>query len=389
MLPSLSADGETVERFLREARVVAGLKTLHVARVYDTGRLETGLPYIVMEYLEGADAKAMLDERGRFPSGEAIHYVLQVCEALAEAHAMGVIHRDLKPANLFVTRAANGASIVKVIDFGIAKLVTGQSPQLTHTSAILGSPLYMSPEQMRNANTVDARSDIWSLGAILYRMLSGRHPFLGESLAEVCAAVLGDEPAPLDAAALSIPPALAAIVMKCLRKDPGARYSSVSELSGAIASLDWAQPVEPAFASNTARATWESSSAHATQSPRKRAAVAFALIPLAGLAIAASAFLLLRDSGPQRSFAEIAPAPAAPVDELATAEVSASSSAALVAPTASISAEPPAASVVVVSSVPSSRVPPRSPPPSHTQRPPPPPVATPGPPPDAFGKERK
>ena len=161
-----------VERFLREARAVVGLRTEHVCHVSDVGRLETGAPYIVMEMLAGVDLQRSV-AHAPLPLTTAVEYVLQACVALAEAHAAGIIHRDLKPANLFVTRRLDGGPLVKVLDFGIAKALTEPGAHLTHQSA-MGSPGYMSPEQIQSARDVDARTDIWALGVTLYQLLRVR-----------------------------------------------------------------------------------------------------------------------------------------------------------------------------------------------------------------------
>src|SRR5262249_32097663 len=162
-----------VERFMREARAASRLESEHVARVYDVGRLEGGEPYMVMEHLVGTDLRAMLRMRGRIPVMEAVGYALQASEALAEAHANRIVHRDLKPANLFLTTRRDGTSCVKVLDFGISKISGPCDPEMTTTQTMMGSPTYMSPEQMRSARSVDARSDVWSLGVILYRLVTG------------------------------------------------------------------------------------------------------------------------------------------------------------------------------------------------------------------------
>ncbi|MFO0760691.1 MAG: serine/threonine-protein kinase [Byssovorax sp.] len=243
MLPSMLSDTEGVERFLREARAAVRLKSQHVAKIHDIGRLDTGAPYMVMEYLEGSDLKSVIAARGALPVAEAVGYLLQVCEAIAEAHALGIVHRDLKPANLFLTTGPSGAPCVKVLDFGIAKLIGGpDAGDMTRTSALLGTPLYMSPEQMRGARSVDGRSDIWALGAILYRLLTGKTPFSGSSVTEICAAVVADEPDPPAALRPEVPAPLAAAVMRCLEKNPAQRFATASELAAAIAPFASAQP---------------------------------------------------------------------------------------------------------------------------------------------------
>jgi serine/threonine protein kinase len=389
MLPSLLLEGDIVERFLREARAVAKLKTEHVARVYDVGRLESGLPYIVMEHLEGRDLKAILDERKLLPVGEACLFIRQACDALSEAHALGIVHRDLKPANLFVTHAANGAAMVKVLDFGVAKL-DKHTLELTSTGAILGSPLYMSPEQMRNATTADARSDIWSLGTIFYRMLCGQNPFNGESLPEICSAVLSDPPAPIDARALSIPAGVMTVVFRCLEKNPSDRYQTVAELAAALGRIDWStgeQPGESSLAGSAAQAVgWSEGSAPGAakvSSWRGRGLAAAGLLLAAG---AVAVFAFIRDPRTDRgmSVAATDDRPSSPPVE-ATPVVPQASAAATIA-----ALPDPAASATVppleASSAPPVRAPNRTGPARATQPPTPP-----APPPktDAFGKDRK
>ncbi len=236
MLPAGQQFPESTERFLREARAAARLRSQHVAKVHDVGRLEDGAPYAVIEYLEGTDLKVMLDQRGVISVAEAATYLGQVCEAIGEAHAAGIVHRDLKPANLFLTRGPTGAPIVKVLDFGIAKMAApdGTANDMTATSAMLGTPLYMSPEQMRGARDVDHRADIWALGVILYRMLTGTTPFTGGSLTEVCAAVVADVPRSPRSLRGDLSPDVEAVILRCLQKEPGQRYQSVAEFAAAL-----------------------------------------------------------------------------------------------------------------------------------------------------------
>jgi eukaryotic-like serine/threonine-protein kinase len=238
MLPDMLRDAESVERFVREARAAARLKSQHVAKVFDVGKLDTGSPYIVMEYLEGTDLKTLATQRGALPVREAVNYMLQACEAVGEAHEMGIVHRDLKPANLFLTKGVGGAPCVKVLDFGIAKLSPDGSPgadiEITNTQVILGSPLYMSPEQMQSLRRADARSDIWSLGIILYKLVSGSLPFRGESVASIFAAVLSSTPSPPSTYNAALPASLDAVILRCLEKDPARRFQSITELISAL-----------------------------------------------------------------------------------------------------------------------------------------------------------
>jgi serine/threonine-protein kinase len=223
----LAENATIVERFIREARAVVNLRTEHVCRVFDVGRLDTGAPYIVMELLEGADLQRAIAKRP-LPTATAVDYVLQACVALAEAHAAGIVHRDLKPANLFVTRRLDGGPLVKVLDFGIAKAMAAQGPQLTHATGVMGSPGYMSPEQLLSARDVDLRTDIWALGVTLYQLVSGRMPFPGPTLTEIAVKVASDPPAPLD---VGTDPGLSAVIVRCLEKSPDKRYPSVAALA--------------------------------------------------------------------------------------------------------------------------------------------------------------
>ncbi|WP_437962745.1 protein kinase (plasmid) [Sorangium sp. So ce119] len=226
-----------MQRFLREARAAARLKGEHVVRVLDVGELGSGVPYIVMEYLEGDDLSEVLRARGPLGVTEAADYVLQACVAMAEAHAAGIVHRDLKPANLFLTAAPGGAKLIKVLDFGISKELPGSeggAAALTQTREMLGSPVYMPPEQMRSSRSVDARSDIWALGAILYRLLVGRPPFEALALAELILMVASAEPVPPSALRSDIPRELERVILHCLQKDPAQRPQTVADLALAL-----------------------------------------------------------------------------------------------------------------------------------------------------------
>ena len=232
LLRVLASDDRAVAvaRFTREARAAARIQSEHVVRVYDVAALGDGTPYMVMELLEGLDLRELLAERKQLPPAEAAAYVIQACEALAEAHALGIVHRDLKPSNLFVQRRGNGASVLKVLDFGISKIAPSGVAEgaITTTNSMMGSPLYMSPEQMKSSRDVDARADIWSLGAILYELIAGGPAFPGATIPEVCVAVMSGEPVSLTAYRADAPAALQAIILRCLAKDPDARYATVA-----------------------------------------------------------------------------------------------------------------------------------------------------------------
>jgi serine/threonine-protein kinase len=238
LLPETLANAEAVGRFAREARAAVKIKSEHVARVSDVGRLENGAPYMVMEHLEGGDLSTWLGQRGALPVEQAVEFILQACEAIAEAHALGIIHRDLKPANLFVIRRPDSTLSVKVLDFGISKMTSlgGSAPSasITKTAALIGSPLYMSPEQMQSSKNVDARGDIWALGIILYELVAGTPPFTGETMPELVLQIMSSPPARLADRRPDVPPGLEAVIGRCLEKDRGKRFESVGELAIAL-----------------------------------------------------------------------------------------------------------------------------------------------------------
>jgi serine/threonine-protein kinase len=221
-------------RFLREARVAAMLRSQHAGKVLDVGLTEAGAPYIVMEFLDGRDLATLLQERGKLPTQEAVTYILQACEAIAEAHALGIVHRDIKPANLFLTTGVDGGPCVKVVDFGVAKQIDADVA-LTHTGAAMGSPLYMAPEQIRAARDVDGRADIWALGVTLYQLLAQVTPFHTESLMVLITLVTMEPPTPLAEHRPDVPAGLAAAIMQCFEKDRARRWPNIAAFAAAIA----------------------------------------------------------------------------------------------------------------------------------------------------------
>jgi len=229
LLPEVLGNPQVVQRFLREAQAAVRLKSEHVARVIDVGSLETGAPYMVLEYLEGADLSNF--PRSQLSVGMVVDLMLQACEALAEAHSLGIVHRDIKPANFFITRRADGSPMLKVLDFGISKTSMASS-QLTATQAVMGTPAYMSPEQMRSSRDVDHRSDIWSLGIVLYELLQGAPPFGGDTFSSMVLKVVND---PLPRLTVRLPGDLEDIVYRCLEKDPARRFQNTADLAQALA----------------------------------------------------------------------------------------------------------------------------------------------------------
>ncbi len=234
MLPGKTAQAEQLARFLREARAAVKLRSEHVARVLDVGTLESGAPYMVMEFLDGRDLGSLLEACGPLPIAEAVSYVLQVCEGIGEAHAAGIVHRDLKPANLFLTTDAGGAPCVKVIDFGVSKMADTDL-KLTQDMQALGSPLYMSPEAMNASREVDPRSDIWALGVILFELIAGKTPFHAEQMQTLCTRVFFGEPTPLASLRADVPAGLEAVILQCLEKERDRRWSNVADLAAALA----------------------------------------------------------------------------------------------------------------------------------------------------------
>ncbi|MGA3124509.1 MAG: protein kinase [Polyangiaceae bacterium] len=244
LLPEALGNADAVSRFVREARAAVQIRSEHVARVIDVSTLPNGAPYIVMEYLDGGDLAHWLTERGPLPIEQAVEFVLHASVAVAEAHALGIVHRDLKPANLFCVRRSDGQLSIKVLDFGISKItgrtgsvagnLTAQDHGLTQASAVMGSPHYMSPEQMRSSKDVDTQTDIWALGVTLFELLTGRPPFQADSLTEL-AITVANEPEPgVRMFRSDAPIGLETVIAHCLKKDPRQRYRNVAEFARAL-----------------------------------------------------------------------------------------------------------------------------------------------------------
>ncbi|MEI9952633.1 MAG: serine/threonine-protein kinase [Pseudomonadota bacterium] len=234
--PEALEDSDAVVRFLREAQLAAKIQSQHVARVMDVGHLEGGAPYIVMEYLDGEDLATVV-ARGPLPVVQAVDYVVQACDAMIEAHLAGIVHRDLKPSNLFLASRGDRSPIVKVLDFGVSKQIHSQfeGVGLTSTTTKLGSPAYMSPEQIRSARDVDARSDVWAIGVILFELLTGKRPFVAISMADLIPRIVNSAPPSLSELRPEVPARLEAAVLRCLQKQRADRFQNLSALVVEIA----------------------------------------------------------------------------------------------------------------------------------------------------------
>ena len=245
--PANGDTAEVVARFRREATLASRLNSEHVARVFDIVTNAAGESFIVMERLQGRDLAKLLAERGPLPVSEVADLLLQACEAIAEVHLLGIVHRDSKPANIFVTRPAHGRDLVKVLDFGIAKSTAPDEPAMTAGAAVIGSPRYMSPEQLNAVKDIDARSDVWSLGVIVYELLTGKPPFSGNGFGELCAAIQRGDPPELSEHREGLPEGLEELVSECLLVDRDARIASVAAFAARLA----------AFGSTAAQASLE------------------------------------------------------------------------------------------------------------------------------------
>ncbi|KAB2895619.1 MAG: serine/threonine protein kinase, partial [Kofleriaceae bacterium] len=238
LLPTLSQNQEIVQRFFNEARAATAIQDPGIVQIFDFGyHAVDGSAYIVMEYLEGEPLDSRLKRLGRLNPFDALRIMRQASSSLAAAHARGIIHRDLKPENIFLVadREVAGGERPKLLDFGIAKLTNdSESKVKTHTAAIMGTPMYMSPEQCRGAGAVDARSDVYALGCVLFHLVCGRTPFDGEGVGEIIASHLREPPPVPSHIVPGLPPELDALILRCLAKQPEQRFQSANELADHI-----------------------------------------------------------------------------------------------------------------------------------------------------------
>jgi serine/threonine-protein kinase len=323
-----SEDGAARARFLREARAASRLESAHVARVLDVARNDDGIPYMVMEHLSGLDLADKLAKEGPLPLDRAMKYVLETCEAIAEAHALGIVHRDLKPSNLFAVTLRDGSEMVKVLDFGISKVIEQEdaSRPLTQTDSkmILGSIPYMSPEQLHASSEVDARTDVWSLGVVLYELLSNTRPFEAPNATAIAARIAAHEPTPLREVVPSAPAALERVILRCLEKDPARRHPNLAAFARALG------PFAPAEAQGSiervARLLGVPADAAEAENAEAAAAIASkpapharAWIPLLALALAGGvAYGVVRAPTPEAAAPSAAPPSAMPPTPPAT-----------------------------------------------------------------------
>jgi serine/threonine-protein kinase len=328
-----------VERMVREARAALALHSEHIVRVMDVGSDPDGHAYIVMEQLEGGDLGSVLQDRGHFEIEEAVDYVLQACAGIAEAHARGIVHRDLKPSNLFLTTRADGAPLVKVLDFGISKTTEDEDADssVTGPAEMVGSPRYMSPEQVRGQRNVDHRADIWALGVILYRFISGKAPFggQGKGISGALASIVIDDPPPLRDLVPEVPAELEAVILRCLAKAPDDRHASAAELAARLApfgSSDGRAAAARLVHSIEGMLSSETDTSPPPPMPRPKSQRRLVLVAFAAgmLAVPAVAIVILAHgeraapAASQSVSAPAAPAPTPPASVAATAESAAS-----------------------------------------------------------------
>jgi serine/threonine-protein kinase len=321
LLPELAARPEILRRFENEAVAAGSLEHPNLVAVTDLGRAADGAPYLVMEFLQGEDAARLLQRAGPLPAPRAADIVLQACRGIAVVHAAGIVHRDLKPENLFVTKAGDGSDLVKVLDFGIAKLRPSDGQVGTRTGSTMGTAHYMSPEQARGAGEVDAQADVWSLGVVLYELLGGRRPFAGDDFLNVVHQILSAEPPRLDELRPNLPRGLTAVVSRAMAKEPHARFPTVEALAAALAPFAGrsATSYAPASASITADGATSTPEAHvaatsmaAKTAPIRRWRRAGMALAFALAGVATSLLFNGRPQAPTATRAAVSPEPLPP-----------------------------------------------------------------------------
>jgi eukaryotic-like serine/threonine-protein kinase len=263
--PDIAQNSSLWRRFAREARALGALHNKHVVRVHDSGTLPSGLRYMVMELLQGTDLRRLLAEHGAMTPAQAVDYVLQVCSALGDAHRLHIIHRDIKPENIFLATIRACEPTIKLLDFGVARF-QDDAGQLTVPGRGVGSPRYLSPEQLQNPNAVDQRSDIWGVGLLLYELMTGWSPFEGMNTAQICLAICQGPIPPIESLRRDLPSELSAIIRRCLEVDPAARFQSADDLVAALEPFssrhqksprgDGSAPVGPQTPAPPARKPW-------------------------------------------------------------------------------------------------------------------------------------
>jgi hypothetical protein len=267
--PERAGDPNALARFEREVQMTARLSHWNTVEIYDYGRTDDGTFFYVMEYLPGTSLENLLKRHGPLAPSRVIHLLRQTCAGLREAHSIGLIHRDIKPGNIFVSRRGGLFDVAKLLDFGLVKQTAdATTTQLTHEGTISGTPMYMSPEQARGLDQVDARSDIYSLGAVAYTMLTGRPPFEGRTAFDVMIAHARDEVTPPSSIQSDVPADMEQVILRCLAKNPDERYQDVESLDQALADCAAAQGWTQADAAQWWEENSAGSAAHAEASIR-------------------------------------------------------------------------------------------------------------------------
>jgi serine/threonine-protein kinase len=312
LLPELAARAEILRRFENEAVAAGGLEHPNLVAVIDLGRAPDGSPYLVMEFLEGEDCGRLVRRAGPLPAARAVNVVLQACRGVAVAHDAGIVHRDLKPENLFVADAGDGSDQIKVLDFGIAKLRPVEGQAATRTGSTFGTTHYMSPEQARGASEVDARTDVWALGVVLYELLAGRRPFDGEQPLNIVHQILNAAPPPLAEARPGLPRGLLAAVDRAMRKDVAERFPSIRAFMSALAPFAERAP-ETTGAPVSTRPTPETGERPGRGRARGRFGMALAVAGAMGTAAAAFFVTRSKPVAPPAPTLVATPSPAPPV----------------------------------------------------------------------------